>query len=357
MNDIKKRLFRELDIRDVFFDSLKKDYPGFIGWFKKKADENESAYILDKNGIQGFLYLKVEDEIYNNIKPTLKKFKRLKVGTFKINAHGTNLGERFIKILIDEIFKEGVSEAYVTIFPKHEALIKLLEKYGFKYFGVKSSDAGEENVYLKSIKEINNDILMDYPRVNYSGVNKFMLSIWPKYHTKMFPDSKLKTEKNHIIEDLSITNSIEKIYLSGADLSNYKKNDIVLIYRTKDKEKSASYSSVATSICVIEEVKHIDDFKDYNEFKRYCIKHSVFSEYELGRFWKSKQYKYLIKMLYNVALPKRIVRQDLINKIGLDKNRWVAVNLTDKQFEKILRLGEVNESIIINQTTICSENI
>ncbi|EKO1912157.1 hypothetical protein PZQ55_001194 [Clostridium botulinum] len=349
MDVIKKKLFGEINLEDEFFDTLKEDYPGFDKWFNKKAEKEEYAFVLDDKGIQGFLYLKEENEKCTDIMPNLEAGRRLKVGTFKINAHGTKLGERFIKIIIDEMFKNNFNETYVTIFEKHDSLIKLLEKYGFIYYGKKESSAGRENVYIKYLKRIHEDILLDYPKVNIKNNNKFLLAIFPKFHTRMFPDSKLKTEKTHRIEDISFTNSIEKIYLSGVNLSCYKKGDIVVIYRTKDYDKPARYSSVATSICVVEEIKHINSFNNYDEFYNYCIKHSVFTEDELKSFWKTKRYEYLIKMLYNVALDKRPIRRDLIEKAGLDgRKRWAAVDLTDEEFLKILELGDVSESFIID---------
>lgn len=274
--------------------------------------------------------------------------RRLKVGTFKINTHGTKLGERFIKIIIDEMYQNNFEEVYVTIFPRHVNLIKLFQQYGFKYYGKKESEAGIENVYIKYINKIYNDLFLDYPKINIKDKNKFLLSIWPKYHTRMFPDSKLKTERNHYIEDISFTNSIEKIYLSGANLSEYKKGDLIVIYRTATAYGRAWYESVATSICVVEEIKHINEFVSYDEFLEYCIKYSVFEDYELKKFWKEKKYKYLIRMLYNIALDKRPIRKQLVEDVGLDAaKRWVALPLTDAQFIKILELGEVNESLII----------
>lgn len=348
---IQKKIFRDINLGDNFFDSLKNDYQGFESWFNKKSAQGEIAYIFEENGIQGFLYLKEEEEEDNSITPKLEKKRRLKVGTFKINGHGTKLGERFVKIIIDEIFNKNYDEAYVTIFETHPELIDLLERYGFKYYGKKKSEAlsEQENVYIKDFNDFQNDILLDYPKLNINNNNKFMLSIWPAFHTRMFPDSKLKTEKNHVIEDISVTNSIEKIYLSAANISNYKRGDTVVIYRTAELGKAAEYSAVATSICVVEEIKNINDFSTYEEFYNYCRKHSVFTDTELSDFWKTKKYKYLIKMLYNVALNKRPIRKQLIEDVGLVRgDRWVSVNLTDEQFEKILELGEVDESFIIN---------
>ncbi|KOA18321.1 hypothetical protein CLHOM_32180 [Clostridium homopropionicum DSM 5847] len=349
MDVIELKKFSDINLGDDFFDTLKADYPGFDLWFSKKSKQEESAYILDDDGIQGFLYLKEENEEDTSITPSLAKKRRLKVGTFKIDAHGTKLGERFIKIIIDEMFKNNYEESYVTIFKKHDTLISLLLKYGFEYYGTKSSKAGIEDVYIKYSKKIFKDIFLDYPKVNIKNNKKFMLSIFPEYHTRMFPNSQLKTEKNHVVEDTSFTNSIQKIYLSGANISNYGRGDVIVIYRTADKGKKAEYSSVATSICIINEVRHISEFKDFDEFYKYCSKHSVFDKNELEYFWKTKRYKYLVKMLYNIALNKRPIRQQLIEAVGLDRNeRWVAVQLNDEQLIKILELGEVDESFIIN---------
>ena len=304
----------------------------------------------EDNNIQGFLYLKEENDLDRSINPAFNMKKRLKVGTFKINAHGTRLGERFTKIIIDKIYKENFEEAYVTIFPKHDNLVDLLKRYGFVYYGIKESVAGTEDVYVKYANKIYDNLFLDYPKINIRDNKKFLLSIIPKFHTRMFPDSKLLTEKDHFVEDISCTNGIEKIYLSGAfNLDDYGKGDIVVIYRTSDIEGQAEYRSVATSICVVEEIKHINEFKSYNDFLNYCIKYSVFNEKELKYFWRVKRFPYIIRMLYNMALNKRPIRKQLIEEVGLNRNeRWVAVSLTDRQLMRILELGEVNENLIIN---------
>lgn len=348
-NAIKKKKFKEIDLNDVFFDSLKADYPEFENWYLKKVRIEEDVFVFEDEGVQGFLYLKEENEEDASIKPAFEMRRRLKVGTFKINAHGTKLGDRFVKIIIDEIYKGNFEEAYVTIFPKHASLIDLLQRYGFVNHGIKESEAGVENVYVKYTNRVYNDLFLDYPKINIRDNKKFLLSIWPKFHTRMFPDSKLRTEKEHLIEDISITNSIEKIYLSAAfNLDRYRKGDIVVIYRTGETYGRAWYESVATSICVVQEVKNINEFKSYDEFLKYCIKYSVFEDEELKRFWSNKKYPYLIRMLYNIALNKRPIRKQLVEDVGLNDNeRWVAVQLTDQQLLKILELGDVNENLII----------
>ncbi|MDO4401918.1 MAG: hypothetical protein Q4C19_03245 [Clostridiaceae bacterium] len=348
MNSIVLKKIDNIDINDKFFNSLKESYIGFEEWFRKKADKGEKAFVLEENGVQGFLYLKEECDEDLSINPNFIAKRRLKVGTFKINAHGTKLGERFIKIIIDKMFKEDYEETYVTIFKQHNSLIQLLEKYGFEYYGYKTTNSGKEDVYIKKINSNSGDINLDYPKIHLNDGNKYLLSIYPCYHTRMFPDSKLLTEKQHRIEDISVTNSIEKIYLSAAyGLENCKKGDLIVIYRTAEPGRTAKYSAVATSICVVKEIKNINSFTSFDEFKNYCVKHSVFDEKELNQFWNNKKYPYLIKFLYNIALEKRITRDMLINNVGIDETiRWTLIKLNDDQIKKIIELGKVNNNFI-----------
>lgn len=334
-----------LDFNDPFFQTLRDDYEGFDTWLEKKS--NEEAYVFfENNKIGGFLYLKDEDEESDDINPVFDKRRRLKVGTFKINAHGTVLGQRFLSIILRKMYEEGFNFTYVTVFEKQEGLIKLLQKFGFRLWGTKSNN---ELVYYKD-DEVTDNIYSDYPRISSDNNNKFLLSILPNFHTDLFPDSKLNTEKKHYVEDLSFTNTIEKVYLAAMnEMVNIKKGDRIVIYRTAEYGKSAEYSSVATSICSVIEVKKIHEFKDVTEFLAYCGKGSIFSEIQLRNMWRTKRYPYIIKMLYNVPLRKRITRHDLIEVVGLNRQAYFGcLQISDAEFNKILEIGEVDEGFIID---------
>ena len=263
--------FADIDLDDTFFNSLKEDYPGFEAWFEKKSKENSKAYVQYKNNkLQAFLYLKDENgEELSDIIPVRPACNRLKVGTFKIDAHDTKLGERFVKKIMDAALYIKADEIYVTIFPKHEGLIRLLKRYGFNEEGKK----GDELVLIKNLKALTGDILRDYPLLKTADKRKFLLSIYPKYHTKMFPDSILQNEENkkkELIKDISYTNSIHKIYLCFMpDTAQLRRGDLIAIYRTKDDKGSARYRSVITSVCQIEEVKTNKDFANLEDFLAY----------------------------------------------------------------------------------------
>ena len=53
-----------------------------------------------------------------------------------------------------------------------------------------------ELVLIKNMKVLTGDVLKDYPLLTTKDKRKFLLSIYPKYHTKMFPDSILQNEEN-----------------------------------------------------------------------------------------------------------------------------------------------------------------
>lgn len=137
---IQKVLIRDLNSQDVFFDSLRDDYPGFDNWLAKKATSGDEAYVLIVEGkLLGFLYLKDELEGDGSIVPCFDERRRLKIGTFKINPHGTVLGQRFLSIVLRKMLNDGHDFTYVTLFPKQTALIALFERFGFRQWGSKSN--------------------------------------------------------------------------------------------------------------------------------------------------------------------------------------------------------------------------
>jgi hypothetical protein len=336
-----------------FFDSLKEEYAEFSEWYKKKAEA--FAYVSEPRPkvIDGFLYLKVENGPIRDVTPQIDGEKILKVGTFKIDAHGTKLGERFVKKIIDHAISEKIDTIYLTVFPEHPELITLIIRYGFVKHGNKETPNGTEQVYIKRLHSITGDPVIDYPIINLTGHRPYLLSVWPIWHTKLLPDSILNTEDEDIIvKDISPTNSIHKIYLCSMEKTQVlKRGDTLLIYRTSDKQGPAYYRSVASSLCVVEEYKNINTFAVKEDFLNYCRPYSVFSEDELTKLWETKKYPYIIRFTYNIALKRKINRKALIEEIGLDAGAdsyWGFMPLTVEQVMNIARKGEIDESLIVH---------
>ncbi|KHL94560.1 acetyltransferase [Paenibacillus sp. IHB B 3415] len=344
-----KKKFRNVDLNDPFFDSLKNDYSEFEDWFNRKRDAEAYLY-YEEDHVEGFLYIKMEEGPITDVSPQLECNQALKIGTFKINPHGTKLGERFIKKALDFAIVNNAEFCYVTIFNKQETLplIMLMKRYGFYEYGTKDTPNGVELVLIKDLKVLANDILLDYPLIKKQDTNKYLLAIYPQYHSIMFPDSILNTEDVDILEDITFTNSIHKIYVTTMPVQRTSRGDVLVMYRTATPGQAAEYTSVATSVCVVEEVKSQNEFGDFDSFYSYASTYSVFDKDDL-RYWYNKGGCYTIKMTYNAALSKRLIRRKLIEEIGLSRSqRWSFISITEEQFDDILREGGVSESIIID---------
>lgn len=351
--DLRPKPFAEIDLTDKFFDSLRASYPGFDDWFRRKAAAGEIAITYYEDDVLlDFLYLKEERDEVTDVHPHLPAKHRLKVGTFKIDSRGTRRGERLMKKLLDTAIVRNVEEIYVTIFPEQrlQPLIRSFEKFGFVQCGVKRHASGkEENVYLRDMRCMVGDTLKDYPFTDIRVSRFFLLSIMPEYHTRLFPDSILKNERKYdIIQDNSETNSIYKTYICWMkDTRQLRPGDKLVIYRTNDKKGPANYRSVCTSVCTVIEVKTIHDFANESDFVRYAHKQSVFTEYELCQWYRTKPNFILIQMVYNIAFTRKVILRDLREQVGLNPSYWGFFPLTTTQFNHILRLGEINERYLI----------
>jgi hypothetical protein len=134
-----------------------------------------------------------------------------------------------------------------------------------------------------------------------------------------------------------------------AGVTSLRPGDNLLIYRTSDGQGPARYRSVATSVCVVQEVRDIREFDSYDKFVNYCGPYSVFDTDELELLYRKKNYPYIIKFTYNFPLEKRVIRDDIMNITGYnDNDYWGFLKLSDDHFKNIVKLGGVDESFIIN---------
>ena len=154
MNIEEKHLY-ELDLNDIFFDSLRSDYKDFDEWFKR--NNNRKVYVtFNNNKITSFLMLKVEENEKYNFDKDFSSKKKLKICTMKVIDKGLGIGESFIKIIFNIGKELGVEEIYFTVFPKYNDLISFFINYGFKYYCSKktinkNNEEVEEYVYVRNL--------------------------------------------------------------------------------------------------------------------------------------------------------------------------------------------------------------
>lgn len=347
---VKKTLFGKVDIQDSFFDSFRQDYPEFDKWFNRKSEECVYAAYY-KNKLGAFLYIKVEreNEPYSTIEPIFSPKKRLKIGTLKVAFNGVYLGERLLKIVFDNALLFKVDEVYVTIFhkhPGHSMLIRLLEDFGFKYWGVKRSSSEDELVYVRNFKRIadRQNPKTTFPFISISSP-VFLVSVYPEYHTELFPDSILRTESPvNYSENEPHRNVICKSYISHAIERKIQTGDILVFYRTGGLHKG-----VVTTLAIVDSV--VDNVQDFDQLKRICRGRTVLTDEKLKTFWEYRPNNrpFVVNLLYCYSFPKRInlakmIELGIISGVGGLPRGFGR--LSNENFKLILKHTESDESII-----------
>lgn len=352
---VRKALFGDLDVHDGFFDSFRSDYPGFDSWFNHKADEPAYICTSDTGEIVAFLYLKREGltEDYSDISPAFGRADRLKIGTFKVVSNGYKLGERFLKIVFDNALQYRVDEIYVTAFRRtadQDRLIRLLEEWGFAFHGTKGgAGVNAEQVYVRNFRPRvdASDPRQTFPYVA-APARKFVVPIRPEYHTELLPDSILNTESpDAFIENRPNRNALSKAYISRSIERGLRPGDIVVFYRTKSPDGPAWYTSVATSIGVIQDV--IVGIPDLNAFLSACRKRSVFSDVELTEHWNYNRSNrpFVVNFLFVYSLPKRPNFKALTEAGVLVQAPRGFEPLSDSAFARLLEISHADSRFVV----------
>ncbi|SEN61157.1 hypothetical protein SAMN05444671_1940 [Flavobacterium sp. CF108] len=339
---VKRVDFGDVDIKDEFFDTFREDYVEFNNWFNKKSDD--TCYVCFSEGnLTAFLFIKTEgiNENYAEINPVFEKKKRLKIGTFKVTANGYKIGERFLKIIFDNALQSRVDEIYVTIFDKREEqerLIELLKVWGFYHFGIKTTQNGDEQVYVRSFnKELINT---DNPKLTFPFFSRkqniFLVPIYPEYHTELFPDSILNNQSpKDFIENYPHRNALSKVYISRSYLKNLKAGDVIVFYMTGGK-----YKGVATTLGIVE--SSILEIENEKEFISLCRKRSVFTNQELSEHWNYNKANrpFVVNFLYTYSFRKRPNLEWLVNNGIVSSYENVPrgfSKISVEQFDKLLK--------------------
>jgi predicted nucleic acid-binding protein len=351
---VKKEYFGAINIADPFFDSFKQDYKGFEAWFAKKSDEIAYTCRAEDNSILAFLYVKQEKpgEDYSAIEPRFEAKNRLKVGTFKVVANGYKLGERFVKIIFDNAINCRADEIYVTIFDEQEEkkrLVQLLQEWGFRKHGLKYSASGKEGVYVRDLTPVVNkqQPSLTYPFVS-SQSKKFIVPIYPEYHTELLPDSILRTESPmSFIENRPNRNAISKVYISRSIERRLSPGDIVVFYRTKSNNP-AYYTSVTTTIGIVQNV--ITNIPNLEQFIALCRKRSVFSNEELAEYWNRKPSSrpFIVNFLYVYTLPKKLTLKELQEHKIIEEAPRGFERLSDDAFKTLMEKSNATQRFIVN---------
>lgn len=358
----RKMRFSDCDLEDPFFDSLKEDYPEFPTWFRKKAENGAEAYVSIDNGrIQAFVYTKEE---HNEAVGDLLAEDRLKIGTLKIcsDFKGQRLGEGGIGLALWEWQRSPYQQIYITVYPKHDDLIGLIESFGFFMAGNK----GGELVYVKDKRKLDSEDteragFRSFPYIDPEFRRGVYLPIKAVYHDKMFPYSTLRNASQKA-DPTPVANGISKAFIATPNHTiSYRPGDIALVYRMAETEKT--YKSVITSYCTVSTVEwfktngRLAEGKNWEGFVKAAGNKTVYDEAELVDAFK-KDFVCIITLVYNGYFGKgHNINNAWLKNQGLFDRHPYDIKLTRENVYSILREGEIYEEFaVFNKPRTCDQH-
>ncbi len=247
---IHESFLHEFSVQQAFFDSLREGYNGFDEWYLRSAGYHRKAWCVNNNGIvQAICIYKEEDRPVIVDRGTPLDGIALKLCTFKVgeDVRGRKLGERLLFTAFKYADEQGIPYIYLHTFGKeHELLVQLCKDYGFEFAGKYDN---RDDVYLK--KMVAPNVLPDnmsplsfaityYPHyLDDEKIGKFIVPIKPGYHNDLFADIS-DTASGLFANDPTQynpqSNTIKKAYVCHANTNQIRPGDILLFYRTGDRQ-------------------------------------------------------------------------------------------------------------------------
>lgn len=342
--------FSECNLDDIFFDSLKEDYPEFSQWFKKKSEQGAEAYASrDKGRIQAFVYIKEEDEAVGE----LPAQHRMKIGTLKICSEfgRQRLGEGGIGIALWKWQHSDCNQIYLTIFPQHADLIELVTRFGF----VHKTYKGNELVFVKD----KNELVFEksgpagykgFPYVDPDFKRGVCIPIYATYHDRMFQKSKLRNTVQNCSPS-PVYNGITKVYIATPKNNViYRPGDLAFIYRIAETDRK--HKSAITSYCTISSIVWIKKNKTVckditmDVFKDIAGNKTVYTEEELKKAF-SEDNVCVITLVYNGFFGEgNNVNYNWLQTNGLFGNHPYNIEYSRNEVKTIMEKGGVDERFI-----------
>lgn len=265
-------LAHDIDASDPIFDSLRQDYPGFDSWLAKCKREHRPAWAIEghsRRRLSGVCIVKTEHEALG------LPGKILKLCTFKVmeGYHGNRYGELLLKCAFDYAFENHFSGLYLTVYPKYEELIALMEAFGFRARET-SLETGEA-VLMKRIQwtedeKADMDPLPFHIRfgpwtAKLEGSPLFVVPVQPRFHAMLSPE--LEEQTSLLAGRLPCGNSIRKAYLCKSKTRGVSSASNLVFYRSRDLQ-------AATALGIVEQTL---SSPDPNGIARFAGKRTVYT--------------------------------------------------------------------------------
>lgn len=265
--DVRVRFVHELDRADPLFHSLRSDYPGFDGWLDKAAREQRQGWTIEPSGALAGLCLWKDGDDEHGLGG-----KVMKVSTFKVSElhQGNRFGDLLLKALFQHLHEHSYDHVWLTVFPKHEELIALLEDFGFAPLADRFTGLGELVMAKSLIPDPDQPVdAFEFhrrygpPALDLQLSPVFIIPIQPRYHRILFPDyENLRNPYRQAMLPLPqqpFGNALRKAYLSRSPIRELPRGATILFYRSEDV-------SGLTAAGVVESTLRSDDPAEIAQF-------------------------------------------------------------------------------------------
>lgn len=327
-----------------FFDSLRNGYPEFDEWFRRKARDNNKAWVFWKEpDVIGAICIYIQQDNEAITEDGLRlEGSALKLSTFKVgqDVRGRKIGELFLKAA----FRYATANRLENIFihgdeDKQHFLFRLLEDFGFHRVGTHPGSGGREAVYLKKQPHeppINEEGPFEYMRDFFphyrhdDAIMKFVVPIKPKFHNILFPDYVSPYDPRQRLFPLTsdVGNAIKLAYMCHSQRKLINPGDIVLIYRSEDDK-------CLTSIGIVESYETIEDA---DTIARRVNRRTVYSMDEITEKARKPTRVMLFRLAGHLRTP---LSRDWLVDHGVLKDRPQSITkITDEAFEMVLENGK-----------------
>lgn len=341
---VKQCLMGSLSFQDPFFDSFKQEYePQYTSWFMSKLNDPVFVSIDNHNQLRAILKLKVEDENedYTLIEPEFQPKKRLKISSLKVDYTGQKLGERFIRIALENAIRLNVDELYGTIFKDSDSrlrLVDLMKTWGFKEWGRK----GNECVLVRDLKsKLTGNLRKDFPFHQYQG-HAYLVPLSEGYFNQLLPSAEVR---QCLTDYEPRKSSIRKVVVLN-DTIDLPYGTILLFYK-----RTAFVEERGVMAIGVVECGHTK-FASFQTFKNRCRKHSALPDSQLEMCWERLNGKVsAVDFLFVQSLMKGEIDAQRIEDAGINTSEIYsqhAYALSKDQFFSLIKDTSYESRIIFN---------
>ena len=242
----------EIPKGDEIFESLREGYADFDDWWERCCRDHRPCWVVyDDDTLAGLVVRK--DETGDDTDAQTSASKILKVCTFKVRPErrGTKLGELLLRQVLWFAANNGYELVYVTTFPEQQALIDLLEEFGFDRTKEKSDGelVYEKPFYATPPDPDPNSDLYELARVSYPAIPMrsrqiaYAVPIQEAWHDVLFPD--LDRRRQGDLFSVSGQgagprrpgNTIRKVYICHTGTTTIERGVLLAFYKCKSAEE------------------------------------------------------------------------------------------------------------------------